>query len=283
MEPTTETPMVQHVFDEADFGGGVPSIRGAGSDRFTLAFVGKGPRAFLATFADGRPATKPVDGFRVETLRFVPVGSMLENGEPDPEGDVLSLIDRPMDAKVTTTNTAGIGVDQRPICQVKVEMHVRRCGEGLVRDLTGDPLEDGEILDPDLYLQIGRLTGRSGTLFLIRSDAQDEKEVRGPFDPPEGVKERSLRRGSRKAAAALRDAVEAKHPDGVAVPMGEVREKFDADPEMNLRTWDGGPVKVLKGFTLVYILTMPVDAATATADMFEAEPGKDSAGDQGQE
>jgi len=268
-----------YLFEECDFTGAGYKIRGSGSDRYVMEFQGQGPRCFLASFADGEPAGKPVAGpWKIDVLRFAENGVAvgpdgLPAGEFDPTTyQLLDIHDKALDAKVTVVNVLDLGGDARPVCKVVVEMAVRRGGGGMIRELTGDPIEDAEILDEDLYLAAGNMGGLRGTLYLLRPAGAQQGELplaTGPGAAPEGAKEKTIRRGTRKAVNALANAISATDRSGATVDLAKARAEFEADQELHLRTWEGaGVVKVLRGFDLLYVLRMP-DAAPEVA---AAEP-----------
>lgn len=256
----------QYVFEAANLIAIAAKTRGAGTDRLELTFTGMGPQDFLATFSDGRPAQKPVDGpWPVDHLRFSENGQPPSEDEPAPEddwsgGDMLDIQGKELDARVTCTGTMGLGEEQRPIVGIKVEMCVRRSGGGLLRELTGDEYEDREILTEELLLDIARMVGQQGTLFLVRPSEAEQLDLfsaADPIQPPEGFKEKTLRRGTVRAFEVLDSAVSATKPDGAEVDMDEVRRAYSEDPTLMLRTWDGGPVKVMRDFRCLYVLRLP--------------------------
>lgn len=260
---------IQYVFEEANLIGIAAKTRGAGTDRLEMVFTGHGPKNFLATFADGRPAQKPVDGpWFVDHLRFsqIDTAATEEFAEPDLDsiGDVLDIRGKDLEARVTCTSTLGTGEEQRPVVQIKVEMAVRRSGGGLLRELTGDEYEDRQILTDELLLDIAGMVGQQGTLFLVRPSESQQLDLfssADPVPPPEGLKERTLRRGTKRAVDVLESAVSATKPDGTEVDLDTVRQAYQEDPVLMLRTWDGGPVKVMRDFRCLYVLRLPESAA----------------------
>lgn len=276
----------QYVFDDANLIAIAAKTRGAGTDRLEMTFTGNGPKDFLATFSDGRPAQKPVDGpWIVDHLRFsqIDTASAEEFAEPDPDsiGDVLDIRGKSLDARVTCTSTLGTGEEQRPVVQIKVEMCVRRSGGGLLRELTGDEYEDREILTEELLVDIAKMVGQQGTLFLVRPSESEQLDLfssADPVPPPEGFREKTLRRGTKRAVEVLESAVSAAKPDGTPVDLEVVRQAYQEDPVLMLRTWDGGPVKVMRDFRCLYVLRLPEKAAEP-----EDADAPDGAANQGEE
>lgn len=272
----TNQELVAYQFTDTELTGFSAAIRGGGTDKVLLQFLGKGGPEWRATYPTGEDAAKANP--REYTLDSLTFDATMPTTDTHPGGPVqIALRDRLIWAKVQT----GAADDDGNIAvSVKAEISVYRHGAGLVTDPSGDPGHDSGILSPDLFTKIGRFTGLSGTLTIVRSpEAQQQDMFKAedvdPCPPPEGAKVRTLRRGGKGAVQAFETAIEARDPEGNAYAVESVRRLYDENPNAILRTWDGGPVKVCQGSKVLFVLRLPEPAS----DAGQSEGSQDGTGD----
>lgn len=252
------TALRRYVFEECTMSGTASKIQGSGSDAFEMSFRGKGGSEWRATYESGEECGRAAPReWGLDSMIFAAAVPATETEASRTEE--LCIRDRGISVKITT----GATDEQSGTTEItlKVELSVYRYGGGFVSDPSGDRVRDSGIMSPDLYLQIGRISGLQGTVTLVRAP---EAEQQNPLDQvdqgpkaPEGVKEQTVRRGSKRAVAAFETALACTTVDGQAADVNAVRNLYESDHQYMLRTWEGGPVKVVKAAATVYVLTMP--------------------------
>lgn len=267
-KPPTDTPELQvYQFVDTRISGFTAGIRGGGTDKFGITLEGKGGPEWRATYESGEEVAKGAP--REYMLDSVTLDAIAPGTEGQPNRPVqLRLANRSLWAKVTTGHTDDDGLTT---IVAKVEMSVYRHGGGFVSDPTGDIGHDCGIMSPDLFLAIGRVSGLTGRLTLVRAaEARQgdlfEPEYTDPCPAPEGTRERTLSRGKKPAVAAFESALSAVDADGNPVEVTTVRAFYDSRPDAILRTWDAGPVKVVVDHVTKYVMAMPADAEEGKGD-----------------